>query len=322
MRFNNDYVTDCDRDGDSLVVELASNVSFGSLILEHDGSFIYYPDTNRNEINMNLMDNVQVDEFTYTVTDGEGSSLPATVSIQLNPVNDAPIFELTNVGNEVISSVDVYEDFSTQTVKILTGLIPDDETGQNVEYSIEPSSISFANISIDSNTGEITIEKVNDEYGNQDFTVIAIDDGGTDLNGVNTYTQIFRLNITSVNDVPSFIKGDDQPILEDAGLQTIDNWATNISRGPADEIAQILEFNISSTNDSFFSQYPQVDPTTGTLTYQIADNLNGDVTVTLTISDDGGTDFGGVDTSEPQIFEINVTAVNDAPSFYLVQTYN
>ena len=317
VRFDNVYVADCDRDGDSLVVELASDVSFGSLTLEHDGSFIYYPDTNRNEINMNLIDNVQVDEFTYTVTDGEGSSLPATVSIQLHPVNDAPIFELTNVANEVISSVDVYEDFATQTVKVLTGLIPDDETGQNVEYSIDPTSVSFANISIDSNTGEVTIEKVDDDYGNQDFTVIAIDDGGTDLNGENTYTQNFTLNITSVNDVPSFVKGDDQPILEDAGLQTIESWATNISRGPADEITQLLGFNITSTNDEFFSQYPSVDPTTGTLTYQIADDLNGDVSVTLTISDDGGTDFGGVDTSEPQSFEINVTAVNDAPSFIL-----
>ena len=38
-------------------------------------------------------------------------------------------------------------------------------------------------------------------------------------------------------------------------------------------------------------------------------------TVTVRAVDDGGTAFGGADTSAPQTFTITVTDVNDAPSF-------
>ncbi|MGJ0485597.1 MAG: PxKF domain-containing protein, partial [Methylomicrobium sp.] len=51
------------------------------------------------------------------------------------------------------------------------------------------------------------------------------------------------------------------------------------------------------------------------LTYTPAANANGSATITLTLSDDGGTANGGVDTSAPQTFTITVNAVNDVPSF-------
>ena len=41
----------------------------------------------------------------------------------------------------------------------------------------------------------------------------------------------------------------------------------------------------------------------------------GTATITLTLSDDGGTTGGGADTSASQTFTITITGVNDAPSF-------
>src|SRR5258707_12291571 len=70
----------------------------------------------------------------------------------------------------------------------------------------------------------------------------------------------------------------------------------------------------SNTNTALFSVQPAVT-STGTLTYTPAANANGSATITLHIHDNGGIANGGDDPSAMQTFVINVTAVNDAPSF-------
>ena len=54
--------------------------------------------------------------------------------------------------------------------------------------------------------------------------------------------QTFSINVLSVNDAPSFTRGANQIVNEDAGAQTVNNWATSISPGPADESGQTLTF--------------------------------------------------------------------------------
>jgi hypothetical protein len=129
--------------------------------------------------------------------------------------------------------------------------------------------------------------------------------------------QTFVITVKPVNDVPSFVKGANQGVLEDAGAQTIGNWATSISAGPANESSQSVSFLVSNDNSSLFAVAPTVAPN-GTLTYTPAPNANGIATVTIAIKDDGGTDDGGVDTSPTQTFTITVTAVNDAPTYDLL----
>ena len=68
------------------------------------------------------------------------------------------------------------------------------------------------------------------------------------------------------------------------------------------------------TNPGLFSTAPAID-SNGTLTYTPAADANGTATITVDLMDNGGTANGGVDTSAPQTFVINVTPVNDAPSF-------
>ncbi len=60
----------------------------------------------------------------------------------------------------------------------------------------------------------------------------------------------------------------------------------------------------------------------GTLTYTPAPNAFGTATITLVIKDNGGVANGGVDTSASQTFIINVTGVNDPPSFTLPASSN
>jgi VCBS repeat-containing protein len=72
---------DTDADGDPLTAELVSGPSKGTLALNADGSFTYTPNANFNG----------EDSFTYVANDGLEDSNTATVTITINPVNDAPV---------------------------------------------------------------------------------------------------------------------------------------------------------------------------------------------------------------------------------------
>ncbi|MFT6392385.1 MAG: hypothetical protein ACJA14_001910 [Ilumatobacter sp.] len=76
-----------------------------------------------------------------------------------------------------------------------------------------------------------------------------------------------------------------------------------------------MSFNVTgNTASGLFLVGPAVD-SSGTLTYTPAADANGSATITIEAQDDGGLADGGVDTSASQTFVINVTAVNDVPSF-------
>ena len=72
---------DTDADGDDLEAALVDGPSNGTLTLDDDGSFTYEPDADFNG----------TDTFTYYATDGDLDSEEITVTITVNPVNDAPV---------------------------------------------------------------------------------------------------------------------------------------------------------------------------------------------------------------------------------------
>src|SRR5206468_7824280 len=116
--------------------------------------------------------------------------------------------------------------------------------------------------------------------GSATVTVQAKDSGGTANGGADTSAaQTFTITVTAVNDAPTFTKGADQTVLEDAGAQTAAGWATAISAGPADEAGQILNFIVTNDNNTLFS-VPPANPPTQTFTYTMAANANGPHIVT------------------------------------------
>ncbi len=72
---------DWDIDGDGLFAAPATGPSNGSSSLNVDGSFTYDPNDDFSGL----------DSFTYVANDGQMNSPAATVSITVNPVNDAPV---------------------------------------------------------------------------------------------------------------------------------------------------------------------------------------------------------------------------------------
>jgi VCBS repeat-containing protein len=144
------------------------------------------------------------------------------------------------------------------------------------------------------------------ENGSDSFVVSVSD--GTDKDTITV-----SVSITSVNDKPSFTDIANQTVLEDCGAQTVAN-CTMGSKGPANESTQTLTYTVANNNNDLFSAQPAISPT-GTLTYTPKADANGSATVTVTLSDNGGKENGGVDTSAARTFTITVDAVNDTPSF-------
>ncbi|SFN50622.1 Ig-like domain-containing protein [Dokdonella immobilis] len=252
------------------------------------------------------------DSFSFTVDDGQATSAPAPVSITVTPVNDLPSFTggpdqtlLKDTGPQSVSgwATAISAGPANESTQVLDFIVSNDN---NALFSAQPAI---------SPTGTLTYTTAADANGVATVTVAVHDDGGTANGGVDTSaTQTFTITVTAVNDAPSFTAGPDQNVVEGAGAQTVDPWATAILAGPPDESGQVLSFAVSNDNNALFSAQPAVSPT-GVLTYTVAAGANGSALVTLTLSDDGGTANGGVDTSAPQTFTINVAGVNDAPSF-------
>ncbi len=243
------------------------------------------------------------DTFTYTVTSG-GVTETANVTVTVNAINDVPVF--TKGGDQTVD-----EDAGAQTVAGWATAIskgPADESGQTLTFNVTNNTntaLFSAQPSINATTGTLTFTPADNANGFATVTISLSDNGGGD----NTSTpQTFTINVTAVNDTPSFTKGGDQTVAEDSGARSVAGWATLISKGPANESAQTLTFNVSNDNSTLFSAQPNVDAT-GRLTFTPANNANGSATVTISLSDDGG----GAGTSASETFTINVTPVNDNP---------
>jgi alpha-tubulin suppressor-like RCC1 family protein len=135
--------------------------------------------------------------------------------------------------------------------------------------------------------------------------------GQTNLQAVHNIGDICISPITT-NHAPSFVKGPDITVPEDAGLQAVTNWVTSINSGDPSETNQILTFVVTNDNPILFSTQPGITPS-GNLFFASTPNSNGLAHVTVTLRDNGGTANGGQDTSAPQTFLITITPVNDAP---------
>jgi hypothetical protein len=154
--------------------------------------------------------------------------------------------------------------------------------------------------------------------GGASFTFKVQDNGGTANGGQDTSANAAAnsINITAVNDAPSFLRGpdasatDENPATHGPALPTsITGWAKNLSAGPADESSQTLSFTVNNNNNALFSVQPAIDAT-GKLTFTPAPNAHGSAIVTVTLKDSGGTASGGQDTSVSQTFNINISKPN------------
>lgn len=181
---------DIDAEGDALTATLVDDVQNGTLLLNGDGSFVYTPDA----------DFTGTDSFTYVANDSTDDSAPATVTIDVGGVNDAPVAvddtfsgdEDTDITGNVLAN-----DTDAENNPLTATLVAD---VQNGTLTLNPD-------------GSFTYTPTADFDGTDTFTYLA-NDGTDDSASPATVT----LTVGPVND-PAVIAGDtDGEVFEDGVL--------------------------------------------------------------------------------------------------------
>ena len=277
--------TDVDGNVDPSTVQIGTSPSHGQVTVNADGTVDYDPDPDFHG----------TDTFTYTVCD-DGSPTPiecsneATVTITVNPVNDAP--EAATIPNQTVP-----ED---QTLTVDVTCTDVDGDTPSIAAADLPSGASF--VDNGDGTGTITYTPdfgvVTHPEAERLFSDVAVtcDDGngGTDV-------QAFDIIVTDVNRAPQ--PGDDSASTDEDAEVTIDVQGND---GDPDSEDAIDTTQITS------------DPSDGTVA------INGDGTVTYTPD----ADFNGTDTFVYEVCDdvaapdracntatvtVNVSPVNDPP---------
>ncbi len=261
--------------------------------------------------------------ISVTVTDNGGAdnagvetSAAQTFSIIVTAVNDAPSFTAS-------VPTPVNEDGGAVTqAGWVTAFTPgpDNESSQTVAgggyaVSVISNPSLFAVPPAVADNGDLSFTIAEGANGVATFGVTVRDNGGSDDGGSDTSPQqVFTLAVNGVNDKPSIAASDPPAILEDAGPQAIANWAAFDAGAPGEAGQMVQDYLISGVDNAFFAVAPDVD-NDGRLTYTVADDANGTTTFSVAVQDNGGTDNGGIDTSDALTVTITVAAVNDRPSF-------
>ncbi|QQS28119.1 MAG: T9SS type A sorting domain-containing protein [Sphingobacteriales bacterium] len=140
--------------------------------------------------NINVTDGVLNIQFTANVNAAKISAIEVlgTSGGTNPPVNTPPSFTIST------NNINVPANFTTpQIITVNPTAVPPAEASQVVTYSLTPASVIFANVSINSTTGQVSITPVLDLFGTQTFTITANDGQATN----NLSTQNFTLTVTA-----------------------------------------------------------------------------------------------------------------------------
>jgi hypothetical protein len=239
-------------------------------------------------------------------TDSYGAWVEQSFSVTINDVNEAP--------TAVADSYSVDED-DTLIVNAAAGVLANDSDPEGNPLTATlvggtPANTSAFTLNAD---GSFSLTPILNYFGPITFQYEVADNAPM---AGNTVTVTITVN--PVNDAPTVTGGSGPTVNEDAGPQSITSFV-GINPGPANESGQVaLAYtivNLTPAGGLTFTSAPAISPA-GTLTFEAAQDSNGQATFQVTVQDNGGTTNGGVDTSAlAGPFTITVTAVNDPPSF-------
>jgi len=167
----NGQLTADDPDGDSLSYVLDTGPMQGTAVINDNGSFSYTPAANTSG----------TDSFSFKVNDGSVDSAPATVTISINPVNNAPVAYPAT--------------FATQEDTLISGqLTADDPDGNTLTYTMATNP-GQGTVSINKN-GSFSYTPTQNTSGTDSFTFI-VKDGS-----VSSAPATVTINISKTNDPP------------------------------------------------------------------------------------------------------------------------
>ena len=275
---------DNDMDQDELTIASVTQGSNGSVSINPDGTLQYTPDENF----------FGTDEFTYTVSDGQGGTDIASVSVTVSSVNDLPAAQ-----NDSIAT--------SEDTPVIIDVLANDSDDDNDALSVTSVS-QGANGSVAINQdGTLTYTPDSNFNGSDSFTYTVSDgNGGSDTASVS-------VNVGSVNDAPVLINNGGA-VNEDSAL-VLTSAMLSIEDGDTPAGSRMFTLQSTPGNGVLFKNgaalaaldsFTQLDIANGLISYEPNANYNGADGFDVVASD--GTTELSVAT-----FSLTVNAVNDQP---------
>ncbi|WP_293054250.1 Ig-like domain-containing protein [Paludibacter sp.] len=271
----NGVVTATDADGDMLTFSKVSDPAHGSVVVNTDGTYTYTPN----------LDYSGSDSFVVGVTDGNGGSATATVSVTVTPVTPVPVITLPKTTME---DSPLYDSVSAT-----------DDAGNIMTYSKGVSPVH--GVLIVSSDGNYLYTPDKDFNGKDSFTIIANNGKG---------------GLTSVKIVVTVLPVNDDPVLTATPVTTQEDTPLNGKVTATDVDGDVLTF----TKGSDPSHGTLVFNSDGTYIYTPAKDYHGDDSFTVSVSDgNGGTATGTIlitvvsVNDDPVITVTPVTTQEDTP---------
>ncbi len=261
---------DVDIDEEPLTAIKATDPANGAVTLNPNGGFTYIPDGNFNGI----------DSFTYKANDGNSDSNAATVTVTVDPVNDAPVANNDLYHTSVNNALDISQ----------SSLLSNDTDidGDSLVVAVTTGT-AFGTLS-ENLDGSFTYTPDGDYYGSDSFTYTA-NDGKAESNIATVSIIINRLPVAS-NDSYAATEDHDLVVTTDNGV-----LANDMDPDGSLLTAILLDDSANGTvtlnSDGSFNYLPNQD-------------FNGIDSFTYTAND-------GLDGSPSVTVSITVAAVNDAP---------
>ncbi|MBM5221099.1 tandem-95 repeat protein, partial [Vibrio parahaemolyticus] len=265
-------------EGDGKVVSLDTNngPANGTVSVNPDGSVTYTPNDNYHG----------TDSFTYIVTSG-GVSESTTVSVDVTPVNDAPVAK---------------DDIATtqEDTAVTIDVLPNDSDVDGDKLSIESASVPKEQGTVEVVNGKLVFTPAENFNGDAEITYTVTDGQLTDEAKVT-------VTVNPVNDAPTIKVDAVESITEDAvSIDTVVAALTvRDTDTPEDQLAVSLENN---SNGYFVLVGNEVQ-----LTQAGVDAVNNDelnlkyLTISASVSD-------GVNPTANDSDSLIVNRVNDAPT--------
>ncbi|HGS5783083.1 TPA: tandem-95 repeat protein, partial [Vibrio parahaemolyticus] len=238
-------------EGDGKVVSLDANNGpvNGSVSVNPDGSVTYTPNDNYHGI----------DSFTYIVTSG-GVSESTTVSVDVTPVNDAPVAK---------DDTAITDEDTPVTIDVL----PNDTDIDGDKLSIQSASVPETQGKVEIVDGKLVFTPAENFHGDAEITYTITDGALTDQATVN-------VTVNAVNDTPVVESSiADQTLAEDFTPYTID---LNTAFSDVDNVDGELTFSVSGNSNI------QVAIVNGIATFTPTADWNGSEALTFTATDPSG----------------------------------
>ncbi|KCV58046.1 retention module-containing protein [Bordetella bronchiseptica] len=278
----------------------------GTFTLNADGTYTFDPGPDFQNL---AKDATAETSITYTVSDGEGGTSSATLTVTVTGTNDAPTLtpnvtldDQANDDGEAITPVDIsgqFEDVDNGDTLTFTadglppGLSLDPDTGI-ISGTLDNSASQGGNNGV--YTVEITATDANGASVSQTFEWDVNNPAPTAVPDTGTTDEDTTLTVT--DPAQGVLKNDTDPDNDDLHVSAVNGQPGNVGAAIAGDNGGTFTLNADGTYSfnpgNAFQHLAQGDSVQTSISYTVSDGEGGTSTTTLTVTVTGVNDTGAI----------------------------